>query len=238
MHRRLRALVPAIVLTCALAASIDALVPSSWLPIEASAAQVPEVNEGQRLFDHETFGGNGRTCRTCHSGNDGTISLEEVGERLLEDPSDPLFIHDGLDDLFSGTTRIAAHATILIERELPEGVVLVDDPSASSVVFARGVPSTREHTRSRSRADVRHPKPGSASSGGGRDRSSCAACRPAHGATARRNCRVPADRQAVLFEQGATGLRGWRPSAGASCRAYGLREARPRIFRRCALGPP
>ena len=146
MHRPLIVvLVPAVALTCALAASIDALVPSSWLPIEVSAAQVPEVpevNEGQRLFDHETFGGNGRTCRTCHSGNDGTITLEEVGERLLEDPSDPLFLHDGLDDFFSGTTRIAAHATILIERELPEGVVLVDDPSASSVVFARGVPST------------------------------------------------------------------------------------------------
>ena len=53
----------------------------------------------------------------------------------------PSFLHDGLDDFFSGTTRIAAHATILIERELPEGVVLVDDPSATSVVFARGVPS-------------------------------------------------------------------------------------------------
>jgi cytochrome c peroxidase len=112
---------------------------SSWMPLEASAAAVVE---GQRLFDHETFGGNGRTCRTCHSGSDGTITLEEVGERLLEDPSDPLFLHDGLDDFFSGTTRIAAHATILIERDLPEGVVLADDPAATSVVFARGVPST------------------------------------------------------------------------------------------------
>jgi hypothetical protein len=139
MHRSLIVLVPAVALACALAVCIDALVPSSWIPIEASAA---EVSEGQRLFDHETFGGNGRTCRTCHSGNDGTINLEEVAERLREDPSDPLFLHDGLDDFFSGTTRIAAHATILIERELPEGVALLDDPSATSVVFARGVPST------------------------------------------------------------------------------------------------
>jgi hypothetical protein len=139
MHRSLIVLVPAVALACALAVCIDALVPSSWIPIEASAA---EVSEEQRLFDHETFGGNGRTCRTCHSGNDGTINLEEVAERLLEDPSDPLFLHDGLDDFFSGTTRIAAHATILIERELPEGVALLDDPSATSVVFARGVPST------------------------------------------------------------------------------------------------
>ena len=108
-------------------------------PLTVSAA---EMSGGQRLFDHETFGGNGRTCRTCHSGDDGTIDPAEVAERLAEDPSEPLFSHDGLDDFFSGTSRIAAHATILIERDLPAGVVLVDDPSATSVVLARGVPST------------------------------------------------------------------------------------------------
>jgi cytochrome c peroxidase len=100
------------------------------------------ISEGQRLFDHETFGGNGRTCRTCHSGDDGTIDPEEVAKRLARNPQDPLFVHDGLDDFVSGTSRVAAHATILIERELPEGVVLLDDPSATSVVLARGVPST------------------------------------------------------------------------------------------------
>ncbi len=106
------------------------------------AASAAGISDGQRLFDHETFGGNGRTCRTCHSGNDGTIDPQEVAERLAEHPSDPLFLHDGLDDFFGGTSRIAAHATILIERELPEGVVILDDPSATSVVVARGVPST------------------------------------------------------------------------------------------------
>ena len=127
-----------------------ALTAATWLasgspgPNRLSSLTVAaaEVSEGQRLFDHETFGGNGRTCRTCHSGDDGTIDPAEVAERLAENPSDPLFSHDGLDDFFSGTSRIAAHATILIERDLPEGVVLVDDPSATSVVLARGVPST------------------------------------------------------------------------------------------------
>jgi cytochrome c peroxidase len=112
---------------------------NSWMPEVASAAG---ISQGQRLFDHETFGGNGRTCRTCHSGSDGTIDPQEVANRLVEDPSDALFVHDGLDDFSGGTTRIAAHATILIERDLPEGVVLLDDPSATAVVFARGVPST------------------------------------------------------------------------------------------------
>jgi hypothetical protein len=112
---------------------------NSWTAPGASAAG---IGEGQRLFDHETFGGNGRTCRTCHSGDDGTIDPEEVARRLAVNPLDPLFVHDGLDDFVSGTSRIATHATILIERELPEGVVLLDDPSATSVVFARGVPST------------------------------------------------------------------------------------------------
>ena len=112
---------------------------TSTSPLTVSAAELPE---GQRLFDHEAFGGNGRSCRTCHSGADGTIDPAEVAGRLAEDPSDPLFSHDGLDDFFSGTSRIAAHATILIERDLPDGVTLVDDPSATSVVLARGVPST------------------------------------------------------------------------------------------------
>src|SRR5688572_21171846 len=106
--------------------SLSVLVVSVCLPVLAArvtappgmAAQIlPTVSaaatsQGQRLFNHETFGGNGRTCRTCHSGDDGTIDPAEVAERLAQDPSDPLFVHDGLDDFFNGTSRIAAHATI------------------------------------------------------------------------------------------------------------------------------
>ena len=55
-------------------------------PLTVAAA---EMSEGQRLFDHETFGGNGRTCRTCHSGDDGTIDPAEVAERFSENPSEP-----------------------------------------------------------------------------------------------------------------------------------------------------
>ena len=98
-------------------------------------------NESRRLFREETFGGNGRTCETCHSRKTGTISPADVLERL-SDPNDPLFIHDGLDDGVSGTSRIANHATIRIERPLPPNVRIAGDPSATSVVLLRGVPGT------------------------------------------------------------------------------------------------
>jgi hypothetical protein len=48
------------------------------------------LRQGRRLFDAETFGGNGRMCRTCHSKKTGTFSPEEAQARLAEDPSDPL----------------------------------------------------------------------------------------------------------------------------------------------------
>ena len=133
--------------------------------------------------------------------------------------------------------RIAAHATILIERELPEGVVLVDDPSATSVVFARGVPST-VNTPALDPAlmyDMRDPDLQDQASGA-IDRHA-QAHRPAHGATTRRDRRVSADGQPVLFEQGAEGLRGRRPGARLPEGTNGVRETRARVLRRCALEP-
>ena len=98
--------------------------------------------EGERLFRKETFGGNGRTCETCHSRGTGTLSPQDVQERLRENPNDPLFLHDGLDDGVSGTSRIAEHATIRIVRPLPPNVRIAEDPSATSVVLLRGIPGT------------------------------------------------------------------------------------------------
>ncbi len=111
-------------------------------PLRATLCRLARLAEGRRLFDREEFGGNGRTCETCHSGRDGTIDPREVARRLARDPNDELFRHDGLDDFVEGTSRISADATVLVRRELPFGVSLTEDPAASSVVVARGVPST------------------------------------------------------------------------------------------------
>lgn len=99
-------------------------------------------DEGERLFRVETFGGNGRTCETCHSMKTGTISPADVIKRLEKNRDDALFLHDGLDDGVQGTSRITEHATIRITRPLPLNVRLADEPSATSVVLLRGIPGT------------------------------------------------------------------------------------------------
>ncbi|NND59052.1 MAG: hypothetical protein HKN49_02180 [Gammaproteobacteria bacterium] len=96
-------------------------------------------NEGRRLFDEETFGGNGRTCLTCHSEATGTISPQDVADRIHL--GDPLFLHDGLDNGVDGTTRIEEHATIRVEIPLPPHIT-IKNSNATSVILNRGVPST------------------------------------------------------------------------------------------------
>ena len=87
---------------------------------------VTELN-GKKLFEKETFGGNGRTCQTCHSKHTGTLGLADV-QRIIEkaDPDDRFLIHDALDDDGVGTTRVQTHATIAPHHP------------AASVGFARG----------------------------------------------------------------------------------------------------
>jgi hypothetical protein len=100
-------------------------------------------HEGRRLFNHETFGGNGRTCSTCHSPSNGTLTQEQIADRFAEDPNGPLFRGDGTDDgAGNGTSRIRADGTILVTLPLPAHVRLADDPGATTVTLRRGIPST------------------------------------------------------------------------------------------------
>ena len=99
--------------------------------------------DGKKLFDKETFGGNGRTCRTCHSKETGTLTLADV-QRIIEkrDPN-VLLVHDALDEDGVGTTRLQAHATIRMRIPLPPWLSLADEPGATHVTVFRGIPSTR-----------------------------------------------------------------------------------------------
>ena len=101
------------------------------------------AKDGERLFTTEMFGGNGRTCRTCHSAQTGTVSPQDARERLSKDYRDPLFLFDGSDDgKGNGFNRMLDEATILIEIPLPPTVRMGDDPKARSVFLARGIPTT------------------------------------------------------------------------------------------------
>jgi cytochrome c peroxidase len=98
---------------------------------------------GRRLFERETFAGNGRTCLTCHSRATGTVSPQDAQHRHAADPDDPLFLADGSDDgQGAGATRMLKDATVLVRIALPGNVSLVNDPTARSVVVRRGIPST------------------------------------------------------------------------------------------------
>jgi cytochrome c peroxidase len=100
-------------------------------------------HDGKHLFEKETFGGNGRTCRTCHSAETGTVSPKDAADRLKADANDPLFVHDGSDDgAGNGTSRMLANATIRMEIPMRSNVRLADDPTARSVVLFRGIPTT------------------------------------------------------------------------------------------------
>lgn len=99
--------------------------------------------KGRRLFERETFGGNGRTCLTCHSRETGTVSPQDAQHRFTANPADPLFLADGSDDgQGHGATRMQKDATVLVRVPLPANVSLAHDPAARSVVLRRGIPST------------------------------------------------------------------------------------------------
>ena len=120
----------------------------------ASRAEFPsqplsDFFEGERLFDRETFGGNGRTCLTCHSRETGTVSPSQARERFRRNPDDPLFAHDGSDDedgdgLGDGqhVTRMLAEATILMRIPLHPNVELKGHPEIREITVRRGIPTT------------------------------------------------------------------------------------------------
>jgi cytochrome c peroxidase len=101
------------------------------------------IDPGRHVFERETFGGNGRTCLTCHSRGTGTVSPTDAQERLSRNPNDPLFLGDGSDDgAGHGVQRMLTDATLLVRVPLADNVSLASDPSARSVVVRRGIPST------------------------------------------------------------------------------------------------
>ena len=101
---------------------------------------------GEALFEDETFGGNGRTCETCHPSDDGrtgTLSPADVENKFRYNPNGSLFRHDGADVIGGNTfNRIRTHATILVDMPLPANVSITGS-TARNVILARGIPAQR-----------------------------------------------------------------------------------------------
>lgn len=117
--------------------------PSAFTGGMLSAQAATPPRDGKFLFEQETFGGNGRSCLTCHSRDTGTVTPQEAQRRFALNRQDPLFRHDGTDDgKGRGLQRILTEATILVEIPLPPNVSLADDPSARTVTLRRGIPTT------------------------------------------------------------------------------------------------
>jgi cytochrome c peroxidase len=107
----------------------------------------PPNPSGRSLFDQETFGGNGRTCATCHSKKTGTFSIEEAQARFAKDPNDSLFRSPDSDNGDGQTyNRLLTTGTISIDVPLAPNVQLLDDPTARTVKVFRATPTVKNVT--------------------------------------------------------------------------------------------
>ena len=118
-------------------------------PGQLSSQPAHDFLEGERLFDRETFGGNGRTCLTCHSVENGTVSPRDAQARFQKDPKDPLFVHDGSDDDDGdgfgdgvNVTRMLRDATLLMRIPLHPNVQVAGHPEIREITVRRGIPTT------------------------------------------------------------------------------------------------
>jgi len=123
-------------------AFLTAVATSAVAPGQAGAGP-GQMLDGKRLFEQATFGGNGRTCRTCHGAATGTVSPEDAQQRFQQNAAEPLFLLDGSDDgQGHGVTRMLTDATILMTITMAPNVQLADDPTARTVIVRRGIPTT------------------------------------------------------------------------------------------------
>jgi hypothetical protein len=133
------------------------VVPAAVTLLSVLGAGAPAFADerGRKLFEEETFGGNGRTCQTCHGRGSRTITPEQVRALFERDPTDPLFQGDARDDFGSSSplpclgaplacgatfARFLTHATIVVGIDLHEAVTV--DGTARKVFLNRGIPST------------------------------------------------------------------------------------------------
>lgn len=141
MKRARQAAVAALLLAAGCEGPSPAVAPEEEL--EAKAHQALEV-PGEHLFREETFGGNGRTCETCHGMATGTVNPAQLRALHQHTPNAPMFQAIDSDDGTTGSSyqRLLNHATVLVSLPLPANTRLLLDPGATQLTLRRGIPST------------------------------------------------------------------------------------------------
>jgi cytochrome c peroxidase len=128
-------------------------------PVLAAGSQesVSSLELGEDLFNQEDFGGNGRSCGSCHRGDLRSITPDEAKTLFAENPDAPLFSHDVVDnfgalanqatclkgdkrDCQNGYQRFLRHATVGVAIDLHPNVRVLG--KGRTVVVNRGIPST------------------------------------------------------------------------------------------------
>jgi cytochrome c peroxidase len=94
---------------------IERRIPKRTPGFDARRAPPSVVEQGRRIFERETFGGNGRTCATCHAAAENfALSPADVARRP---PSDPLFVFE----------RVPALAGLENGRALRERALILEN---------------------------------------------------------------------------------------------------------------
>ncbi|MFM2419015.1 MAG: hypothetical protein RL385_3738 [Pseudomonadota bacterium] len=107
-----------------------------------AAAPAFADDPGEHLFEEETFGGNGRTCRTCHTEKSGALSPADVAAAYRRNRQGPLFRAIDSDDRAGQSyARLINTATVLVDISLPQGWS-IPGSSQTHATLARAVPTT------------------------------------------------------------------------------------------------
>src|SRR5262245_24881025 len=109
--------------------------------------QTRDDQDGEFLFDKETFGGNGRTCEVCHSKKTGTFSIQDAQARFAKNPNDPLFRAPDSDNGDGQSfTRLLTTGLIKVDVPLAPNVRVLEDPTARTVSLFRATPTVKNVT--------------------------------------------------------------------------------------------
>ena len=100
------------------------------------------VARGETLFKTATFDGNGRTCLTCHSAQNGTVTLAQIAAAKR---TDPLFVPLDSDDGTGATyARVKSDSTFKVQIDLPSNIRLKNAPTATKFTVYRTALTTND----------------------------------------------------------------------------------------------